>query len=98
MSSRRNTPQPGPKPIQKSKSRASPNNNIRVTRSQSRDISDSEGALIGFKIRRSEKQASSKDESSVTGKNTLKGRKNRPIHQSRALQGMAETSSLFSTF
>jgi len=82
--SRRSTPQPA----------AQPAVSTRKTRSQSRDISDSEEARIGMKARPGGKQTLSNGAENRAGQSIPKRMGGRSVNQSRALQGNQISATL----
>ena len=86
--SRRTTPQPVPGTARVAASQSPPKRTTRVTRSQSRDISDSDATRKGASLRRSAKQGAAEGTDSSTGKVNTKGQKGRPANKSASLQGI----------
>ena len=86
--SRRTTPQPVPSTARVAASQSPPKRTAPTTRSQSRDISDSDATRKGASLRRSAKQGAAEGTDSSTGKVNTKGRKGRPANKSGPLQGI----------
>ena len=85
--SRRTTPQPAPQSTRVG-TQSPPKRTIRITRSQSRGISDSEDGGTGVKLRRGAKQATPDGTNGAVGQSSSKSRKGRPANHSRVQQGM----------
>lgn len=84
--SRRTTPQPAP-PIARVGTQSPPNRVTRSTRSQSRDISDSEVRRTDLKARRGAKQVSPDSTNGAVGQSGSESRKGRPANHARIQQG-----------
>ena len=85
--SRRTTPQPIPSTARVGASQSPQKRTTRATRSQSRDISDSDAGRKGVLSRRGAKQGASEGTESSTGQSITKGRKGWPADKSGPLQG-----------
>ena len=84
--SRRTTPQPAPQ-IGRAGTQSPPKRTTRTTRSQSRDVSDSEDGRTSSKGQRGAKQATPAGTHSAIGQSTLKGRKGRSTNYAKIQQG-----------
>ena len=84
--SRRTTPQPAPQ-TGRVGTHSPPNRTTRITRSQSRDISDSEERRNGFKARKGAEQAIPDATTEAVEQSGPQTRKGRPTNHTRAQQG-----------
>lgn len=84
--SRRTTPQPVPQTARVG-TQSPPKRITRAMRSQSRDISDSEGGRTGLKTRRGAKQATPDETNGAAGQSGSKSRKRRPADHARIQEG-----------
>ena len=84
--SRRTTPQPAPQ-IDRAGTQTSPKRTTRITRSQSRDVSDSEDGRKSSKEQRVAKQATPAGTHGAIGQSALNGRKGRPASHAKIQQG-----------
>ena len=84
--SRRTTPQPAPQTA-RARTQSPAKRATRTTRSQSRDISDSEDGRIGLNARRGGKQATPDSTSGAVAQSGSKSRKGRPANHARVQQG-----------
>ncbi|KAF6236988.1 hypothetical protein HO173_004867 [Letharia columbiana] len=86
--SRRTTPQPAPHTARVG-TQSPPKRTTRTTRSQSRDISDSENGRSDSKARRGAKQATPDGTNGAVGQSGSKGRKGRIAKHARAQQDLS---------
>ena len=84
--SRRTTPQPAPQ-NERAGTQTPPKRTTRITRSQSRDVSDSEDGRKSSKGQRGAKQAIAAGTHGAIGQSALKGRKGRSTDHAKIQQG-----------